>query len=83
MLKGLQTDIVIMDEWVNAADKLVLGKQSLLKSIVNQSQVFVFASHREKLIKKFCNKTLVLEKGEVIFFGDTIEGLAIYNALDA
>ena len=36
-------------------------------------------SHNRKVIEKFCNKVLVLDKGEQKFFGNIDEGLEIYN----
>ena len=38
-------------------------------------------SHNRRVIEKFCNKILVLDKGEQIFFGNINEGLEIYDKI--
>jgi ABC-type polysaccharide/polyol phosphate transport system ATPase subunit len=48
-------------------------------SLLDQSSIVVMATHSDDLIKEFCNKTLLLESGQVKYFGDTQTALDIYH----
>ena len=41
----------------------------------------VFASHASELVRRFCNKAIVMEHGKVEFFGPTEEALAFYGRI--
>ena len=41
----------------------------------------VLASHTNEPIKKLCNKVVLLEKGQLKYFGPVEEGFEKYNAL--
>ncbi len=43
--------------------------------------IIIVCSHNRRVIEKFCNKILVLDKGEQIFYGDINKGLDIYNKI--
>lgn len=43
--------------------------------------IIIVCSHNRKIIEKFCNKILVLNKGDQVFFGDIHEGLKIYDQI--
>lgn len=63
-------DIIIMDEWLGAGDKRFSERaQERLKSVVESSQILVLASHKENMMRRLCNRVLVLEKGQVIADG--------------
>lgn len=74
-------DIIIMDEWLGAGDKRFAERaQERLQSIVERSQILILASHKEHLLRRLCNRVLVMEKGRVIADGppDILDTYADY-----
>ncbi|WP_426029392.1 ABC transporter ATP-binding protein [Caulobacter sp. DWP3-1-3b2] len=64
------SDVLILDEWLGAGDAAFLHKVAeRMTSLVSQARVLVLASHNFALLDSTCNKILVLDKGQVAFFG--------------
>jgi ABC-type polysaccharide/polyol phosphate transport system ATPase subunit len=40
------------------------------------ADIFILASHNKGLVKRFCNKVMLLEAGKIEYFGDFQEGYA-------
>lgn len=77
-LNYVKPEILLMDEWVGAADTTVLEKNNgLLSSLVSSSKIFVLASHRKDILKNYCNRALVLKEGKVIFDGSVQDALQV------
>jgi ABC-type polysaccharide/polyol phosphate transport system ATPase subunit len=70
---SFEPEILLMDEWIGAGDKSFQDKaKARMDGIVAGAGIIVLASHNEALIKRVCNKMLVLEKGAVVHFGSCI-----------
>lgn len=67
ILTSLNADIVLMDEWLSTGDVDFQKKatQKIYK-IIDNSHIFIMASHSDELIKKICNKVVKIDKGSVI-----------------
>jgi len=60
-------DITIMDEWLSVGDMTFMKfAEKQLNFIVNESQILIIASHDFNIIKKLCNRCILLDKGKVI-----------------
>lgn len=69
-------DILILDEWLSAGDATFREKAGeRLRTLIDQSGIFVMATHQPGLMKRMCNKGVVLEKGVITFSGDLEEAL--------
>lgn len=79
MLGGLKPQILIMDEWINVGDNKQTGRKNDLARTVENTDIFVLATHQERLVRQHCNKCIVLDGGECVFFGDLDEGIALHN----
>ena len=67
---SFEPEILLMDEWIGAGDKNFQNKaKERLDEIVARAGIIVLASHNDALIKRVCNKVLVLDKGTVKSFG--------------
>ena len=78
VLKG--KNIFFIDEFLTTGDEKFQNKG--FDYIKNKTDcIIVLCSHSRRLIEKFCNKVLILNKGEQVFFGDTSQGLDKYNNL--
>ncbi|MBY9068545.1 ABC transporter ATP-binding protein [Hyphomonas sp. WL0036] len=64
-------DILILDEWLSAGDATFRDKASQrMKDLINQTGIFVMATHQVSLMRQLCNRGIVMKKGEVVFDGD-------------
>lgn len=79
---SIQPDILLIDEIFGAGDADFMEKaRSKMISLLNNSRIVVFASHSPQLIQEFCNKVLVLNAGQVEFFGGIEEAHQQYPHL--
>jgi ABC-type polysaccharide/polyol phosphate transport system ATPase subunit len=70
--------IFFIDEFFTTGDEKFQNKGfDFIKK--KNDQIIVMCSHSRKIIEKFCNKILILDKGEQIYFGDALEGLDRYK----
>lgn len=76
----IKPDILLIDEVFGAGDADFMNKaRNKMISLLHQSSVVVLATHSDDLIREFCNKVLLLDGGQIKFFGETGEGLRIYR----
>lgn len=74
-------DILLLDEGIGAGDAAFLEKASeRLKHFTEQVSIIVLSSHSEDLIKKMCNKAVLMEHGKLICFGETEDVLDEYRS---
>lgn len=71
---ALNADILIMDEWISAGDAdFQLKAADRMSSFVDEAKIVVIASHDLGMIKRVCNKVMVMEAGRPTYFGPTEE----------
>jgi len=76
---AVQPDILVMDEMIGAGDQSFIDKaERRLTEVLERTRILVLASHSEPIIRKFCNKALWLEKGQVRMVGSVNEVLLAY-----
>lgn len=67
---AMDSDILLMDEVIGTGDAAFMDKaEKRLNEFMNRSKIIVLASHSDQIIKKFCNKALLLEHGQIIAEG--------------
>lgn len=67
----LDPEILLMDEWIGAGDPAFQDKaRSRMNELANRAGIIILASHNHSLLKRTCNKILLLEEGSVGYFGD-------------
>lgn len=77
-------EILLMDEWILAGDnRFLLKALQRLQSFIDRSSVMVLASHTEALLRHWCNKLIVLDRGVVTMMGPTEEIIERYNEAQA
>jgi homopolymeric O-antigen transport system ATP-binding protein len=77
---SINPEILLLDEILGAGDSDFMQKaRQKMFSLVDQSSIVVMASHADELIKEFCNKALLMENGQVKYFGPVEEALEIYH----
>jgi lipopolysaccharide transport system ATP-binding protein len=70
--RHITTDITLMDEVLTAGDRTFKEKcESVFDTYKDSDRTFVFATHDIEFVRKICNRTLWLDKGDQKGFGDT------------
>jgi ABC-2 type transport system ATP-binding protein/lipopolysaccharide transport system ATP-binding protein len=60
-----------MDEWLSAGDASFLEKaQRRMETFVSSSSILVLASHSTDLLRKWCNRGILLQNGRIAAEGD-------------
>lgn len=71
----LQPDILLLDEGIGVGDDGFARKaKAHLENSCNNIQIMVLASHSRELIKKLCNKAILLDHGNMLAF-DTVDNV--------
>jgi lipopolysaccharide transport system ATP-binding protein len=75
----LEPDILVVDEVLAVGDaefqKKCLGK---MQTVAGHGRTVLFVSHNMAAIQSLCHRALCLRSGELIFDGNTAEGLKLY-----
>jgi ABC-2 type transport system ATP-binding protein len=71
--------IYLIDEIVGVGDARFVAKAQEELKRRTEKGCLVLASHAEYMLRDFCNKGLVLEKGRIKFIGDLEQAISVYN----
>jgi len=78
---AMDSDILLMDEVIGTGDAAFMDKaEKRLNEFMNRSKIIVLASHSDQVIKKFCNKALLLEHGQIIAEGLPDSVISAYHS---
>ena len=74
--------LMFVDEVLSVGD--FTFRQKCLSRIrdIRDYAAFVLVSHSMSNVRMFCDRTLVLHKGRVVFLGDTEQAIQIYESLE-
>lgn len=74
----MSAQIYILDEWIGAGDARFVDKaQERIEAMFAEEHILVLATHVDAMIKRWCNKVLVLHEGQQIALTDVPTGLDI------
>src|SRR5262249_24602654 len=75
----MPAEILLMDEWLSAGDARFLDKaQRRMERFVGGSAILVLASHSSDLLRKWCNRGILLQHGQIAAQGSIDEVLKAY-----
>ncbi len=75
----MDPDILLVDEVLSVGDAPFRAKcLKRMSDLMKSNVTVIFVSHNMELIRQLCNKSLVLDQGEVRFLGDTEEAIQHY-----
>lgn len=73
-------EILLMDEWIVAGDASFLAKaQQRIEGFIGKAGILVLASHSDEICRRWCNKAVWMEQGQVRMIGDIDTVLNQYN----
>lgn len=77
---GFDPEIIVMDEWLSAGDRSFREKaEARMSAFVDQADILVMASHSDQLLKRICNRAIILDGGHIAFEGDVDEAISLRN----
>lgn len=80
MMTLVRAEILVMDEWIGAADATLIGKTSTLQSeLIERTSIMLMASHSQAILKEWANELVWLDQGRIVQSGPVHEVLARYN----
>ena len=77
----LDSEIIIMDEVLAVGDMEFQQKciSSLMKTAKNDDRTVLYVSHNMNTVRQLCERCIVIDKGKVVFDGDTDKAIAVYS----
>lgn len=73
-------EILVMDEMIGAGDAAFLDKAVVrMEDMIGKTEIMVVATHSNFIIRKFCNKVIWMEKGEVKEYGNVEETISSFE----
>ena len=76
-------DIIFLDEVFAVGDEKFQAKATkVLEDNWIKGRTAIIVSHSSGLIEKYCNRTILMHKGELLYFGDTKIALEKYKELE-
>lgn len=75
-------EILLIDEVIGVGDALFMKKaETRILNLVDQAHIMVLTSHSKDIVRRFCNKVIVMDAGEVRFTGDYQAGVEYYEEM--
>jgi ABC-type polysaccharide/polyol phosphate transport system ATPase subunit len=75
----MPAEILLMDEWLSAGDARFLDKaQRRMEQFVGGSAILVLASHSPELLRKWCNRGILLQHGRIAAHGSIDDVMKAY-----
>lgn len=63
-------EILLMDEWIVAGDASFMKRaKRRLEAFVSEASVLVLASHDFEICRRWCNKAIWMDRGQIVAFG--------------
>jgi ABC-2 type transport system ATP-binding protein len=77
---AITPEILILDEMIGAGDaSFVARADARLKDFIAKAGILVLASHSMPMLRQWCNKGMLLERGKLIAYGSLDEVMARYE----
>lgn len=84
VLTAKSSDLLILDEVYDNTDQFFQAKMSLrMQQVIHASRAVLFVSHSKDLIRRSCNRALVLHQNRIVFDGSVTKALAAYELLNS
>lgn len=77
---AITPEILLLDEMIGAGDAAFLARaDARLRSFLSRAGILVLASHSLPMLRQWCNKGMLLERGKLVAFGPLEETVACYE----
>lgn len=76
---SVKADIILMDEWISAGDSRFIDRaEARMESMLANDRIVFLASHSAALVRKWCNRLLVVDGGQVLYDDADISGGIVF-----
>jgi ABC-2 type transport system ATP-binding protein/lipopolysaccharide transport system ATP-binding protein len=80
MATCIEPEILLLDEGIGAGDASFLEKANeRLDQFIQKAGILVLATHSIDLVRRLCNRAILMEHGRMMWGGGVEEGLALYH----
>ncbi len=77
----IDPEILIIDEILSVGDQRFREKSGeAIKKFFTSGKTIILVSHDLPLVQSLCNRTIVLSRGKLIFDGDPVKGVELYQS---
>jgi ABC-2 type transport system ATP-binding protein len=77
---AIAPEILILDEMIGTGDAAFLARvNARLKSFLSKTGILVIASHSMPMLRQWCNKGMLLERGKLIAYGPLDDVVSRYE----
>jgi ABC-2 type transport system ATP-binding protein/lipopolysaccharide transport system ATP-binding protein len=77
---AIDPEILLLDEGLSAGDaSFEAVAEARVNNLLSRSRILVMASHSMGLLKKWCNKAILLERGRIVCAGSVTEVADVYH----
>jgi ABC-type polysaccharide/polyol phosphate transport system ATPase subunit len=81
---AIDPEILILDEGLSAGDASFAAiAEARINSLLSRSRILVMASHSIELLKNWCNRAILLERGRIVSLGTVPEVAEFYRSRSA
>ena len=81
---AIDPEILLLDEELGAGDARFASRAAeRVESLIERSSIVILASQSQDLIRRICNRTVLLHHGHVIADGPTEEVLELYSSMES
>lgn len=80
---SVNADIILMDEWISAGDSRFIDRaEKRMENMLSDDRIVLLASHSAALVRKWCNRILVIDGGKILYDdADVSGGIVFLNEL--
>lgn len=79
---NVNPDILILDEVLSVGDEVFKRKSFMkMQSLLQSGKTVLFVTHNLKSVREICSRAIILDKGEIIFDGSSMEAVTNYQLL--
>lgn len=77
-----EPEVLLMDEWIMAGDAHFMTKaRERVETFIQKASILVLASHNLEVCRRWCNKALWLDRGNIRALGPVEDIVAAYQAM--
>lgn len=76
----VEPDILIMDELIGVGDAAFMEKANeRITSLIDRASIMVLASHDDSILRRFCNRAILLHDGKIALIGGVDDVITEYR----
>jgi ABC-type polysaccharide/polyol phosphate transport system ATPase subunit len=78
---AISPDILLLDEVLGTGDQNFRARsQARIRGLVEKAKAIVLVTHDLQYVTEFCNRAILLEKGQIVHEGEPAETVELYKA---